>query len=143
MTAMHNQHEWQDPDASSTDSMDDTQSRASQVADRTREQASKAREQASQYGEKAQEAMGRGTERAGSGLTTVGEKIRERTEGQGGTAEQVGSRVAGGLEKAGQYLRDKDSSQMFDDVEEYVRSHPMQGLVGAVVAGFVIGRVLR
>ena len=46
-------------------------------------------------------------------------------------------------DKAVAWLRDLDVRKMMNDVGGYVRSHPTQALVGAVVLGFVTGRLIR
>ncbi|MEZ4503949.1 MAG: hypothetical protein R3C39_15100 [Dehalococcoidia bacterium] len=48
-----------------------------------------------------------------------------------------------GVERSAEYVRSHTSSDMVEDVESYVREHPVQGVAMAVAAGFVIGRVLK
>ena len=51
--------------------------------------------------------------------------------------------VADGMERGAGYLRSHDTNQMWTDVEEYVREHPVMGIAGSVAAGFLVGRMLR
>jgi len=60
-----------------------------------------------------------------------------------GTAGAVADKAAAGMERTAQYLRDRGTAEMWDDVEAYVRVHPVQGIAGAVAAGFIVGRILR
>ena len=41
------------------------------------------------------------------------------------------------------YFKNHDTKQMLNDVTSFVKSHPAQALVGAVVVGFVAARLLR
>ena len=41
------------------------------------------------------------------------------------------------------YLRQHDTNEIMEDFEVYAKKHPTQTLVGAVVAGFLLGRLLR
>lgn len=103
----------------------------------------KAKDMASEYGQKAQDQADKGVEKAAEGMQSAAEKIRERTYGQDGFTAQAGTRVADTMESTATYLRDHDTAEMLDDVEKYVREHPMQALAGALVGGFVIARLLR
>jgi ElaB/YqjD/DUF883 family membrane-anchored ribosome-binding protein len=82
-----------------------------------------------------------GINQAAGGLETAADKIREKTPSEGMVGE-ASEKVASGVESAAGYLREKDSAQIFEDIENYAREHPMQAVAGALVAGFVIGRIL-
>ena len=110
--------------------------RAQEVADRTKEAAS-------EYGQKAQEQADRGMDQAAGGMERAAEKLRAQTENSEGMPAQAGVKVAEGMETAASYLREHNTEELLTDVEQYVRQHPTQALVGAIFAGFVIGRVLR
>jgi len=42
-----------------------------------------------------------------------------------------------------QSLREKNFSDLLTDVLNYVRRHPGQGLIGALLSGFFLGRIFR
>ena len=46
-------------------------------------------------------------------------------------------------ETASDYFRDRDARAIRDDVVEYAKTHPSHALIGAVVLGFVVGRLIR
>jgi ElaB/YqjD/DUF883 family membrane-anchored ribosome-binding protein len=73
-------------------------------------------------------------------LDRAAEKIGEPGEGMKGAAAE---RAAEGMHAAAGYLREHDTAQMLDDVEGYVKTHPVRSLAMAVAAGFVFSRVLR
>jgi ElaB/YqjD/DUF883 family membrane-anchored ribosome-binding protein len=81
--------------------------------------------------------------KAAGGMEDTAQKLREQTEGKGGVQAKAGEKVAEGMEKTAGYLRDKDSQQIMDDVEQYVKEHPVQAIAGAVVGGFILARILR
>jgi ElaB/YqjD/DUF883 family membrane-anchored ribosome-binding protein len=58
-------------------------------------------------------------------------------------AGKAGEKVAEGMERSATYLREHSTEDMRGDVERYVREHPMQAMAGALVAGFVLSRILR
>jgi ElaB/YqjD/DUF883 family membrane-anchored ribosome-binding protein len=102
-----------------------------------------ARERTQQVGEQARERAEQGRERAAGGMASAAEKLREQSEGQSGMRAEVGTKAADTMERGASYLREHDTQEIVDDVEKYVREHPMQALAGAVVGGFIIGRILR
>ena len=113
------------------------------VKDRAQEMSGRAREAAGEYGQKAQEQIDKGTDQAAGGLEQAAEKLRAQAGGSEGMPAQAGVKVADSMETAASYLREHNSEDILNDVEHYVKGHPTQALVGAVVAGFLIGRVLR
>jgi ElaB/YqjD/DUF883 family membrane-anchored ribosome-binding protein len=92
--------------------------------------------------EKVQEKTEEGIDRAAEGVQSAADRIRDRAEERGGMTAEAGTKVADTMERSAQYLREHDSEQIFDDVERYVREHPVQAVAGAIVGGFIIGRLL-
>jgi ElaB/YqjD/DUF883 family membrane-anchored ribosome-binding protein len=66
-------------------------------------------------------------------------RLRNVTEGLGSAAEQVRERVDSTME----YFRDHDTQKMMNDLTNYVKTHPMPALIGALAFGFFAGRMLR
>ena len=116
--------------------MQGTQERAQEMGDQ-------ARERMSEGMDRAQQGMDQGRERAAEGTERAATQLRERASEQGGTVGKVGERVAGGMESAAGMLREGDTNAMMDEVESYVRQHPMQSVAAAIGAGFLVGRMLR
>jgi ElaB/YqjD/DUF883 family membrane-anchored ribosome-binding protein len=91
-----------------------------------------------------QERTEQGRERAAGGLENAASQLRSNFAGDGeGVKGQVGVKVADSLEKTAVYLRDHETDQIWSDVETFVTEHPVQAAAGALVAGFVLGRMLR
>ena len=122
---------------------DDEQSKTEQIQDQAAEYAGMAKDKAGEYGDMAHERLEQGRTQAASGGQTAARTIRERTSGSSGVAAEAGTRVAEGMESAATYLRQHDTNEMMEDFEVYAKKHPTQTLVGAVVAGFLLGRLLR
>lgn len=117
------------------------------MASKAQEQASnvagKAQERAGNVATMAQERSNQGIDKAAKGMSSAAEQVRHRMEGKEGMQGQMGTRVADSLDRAGGYLREHDSQQIWEDVESFVKENPMQAAAGALVAGFLLGRILR
>ena len=105
--------------------------------------ANTAREKASMIGDKAQDRADAGIDKAAGSLASAAQKLKERAGDADGLSAEAGARVAGGMDKAAGYLRERDTSAILDDVQAFVKEHPMRAVVGAVVGGFLISRILR
>jgi ElaB/YqjD/DUF883 family membrane-anchored ribosome-binding protein len=116
---------------------------SSQVQDKAQELAGRTKEAASEYGARAQEQLDKGMDQAADGMESAAARLRSQAENTEGMPAQAGVKVADGIETAATYLREHNTDEVLNDVEHYVRQHPTQALVGAIFAGFVIGRVLR
>lgn len=92
--------------------------------------------------EKVKETTEEGIDRTAEGVHTAAERIRSETEQRGGMTAEAGTKVADTMERTAGYLREHDSEQIIDDVERYVRQHPVQAVAGAIVGGFILGRLL-
>ena len=130
-------------DGSSGGMTDQARDMAGRAQERAGEMAEQAQEKAGNVATMARERTDQGKEKAAEGMQTAAEKIRERSESREGMQAQVGTRVADTLEKTSGYLREHDTNEMWDDFESFVRENPMQAAAGALVAGFVLGRILR
>jgi len=100
-------------------------------------------EKASEVGDRAQEEADARREQAAEGIQSAAEKVRERAEGQGGPAGKLGMQVAEGMDSTAGYLESRSTSEIWADVENYARRHPGPAVAGAVLAGLIIGKLLR
>lgn len=104
-------------------------------------------QQAGQVGSQAKEKVmsgaDTGMDKAAEGLGTAAEKMRMRAEEGDGVKSTVEARAADAMDKTATYLRDHDTEQLMHDIEEFVRNHPLQAAAGALVAGYVIGKIVR
>jgi hypothetical protein len=53
------------------------------------------------------------------------------------------AKAARALHDASAYIRDHDVDTMLYDMRQFVRTHPVEFLSAAVVAGYIVGRVIR
>lgn len=83
-----------------------------------------------------------GVEKAASTLQNAAGAIREKA-GQEGLIGKAGEKVAMGAEGGATYLRDRDSQQVAGDVAAFVREHPIQAMGGAILVGYLLGRIFR
>ena len=78
------------------------------------------------------------------GLESVANRISHLVDPeQGGCMAGVAGGVAGGMESTARYVREGDLEELRRDFEGQVRRSPVQTLLAAALAGFVIGRILR
>jgi uncharacterized protein YjbJ (UPF0337 family) len=120
----------------SGDTMSNVQEQAGQYA-------GQAKEKAGEYADKARDQAEVRKDQAAGGMESAASQIREKVAGSDGMTAQAGTKVAEGMESAATYLRGHDTNEMWHDFESYARTHPGQTLAGAVVAGFLLGRLLR
>ena len=57
--------------------------------------------------------------------------------------EDVTEKVHDMVDDTVDYVRKQDFKAMMNDLTGYVKSHPGQALLGAVIVGFVAGRLVR
>lgn len=111
-----------------------------QMADQARQSAGEAMNEA---GDRAYGAAETGRENAASGLERAAAGLERRADGSDGMSAMAAERAAEGMQSAAGYLRQHDSTEIWQDVERYVQHNPVRSLLGAVAAGFVVGRILR
>lgn len=108
---------------------------AGSIADRAREAAASAAVSAAELG---REGAASSLERAAAGL-----EERVTAMGADGVPAMAAGRAAEGLQAAAGYLREHESTEMWGDLERYVKQHPMRALVGAIATGILVGRIFR
>ena len=98
---------------------------------------------------KAQELGATAASKANEAATVVGEKIgslanvvRQNAPHEGGAATAA-TAVAGGLESASSYLREKKFEHLAKDITDLVRTHPVQSLLIGVGIGYLLARRTR
>jgi F0F1-type ATP synthase membrane subunit b/b' len=143
--------------------------RARQEAPAAGQAQEKAQEVAGQAQEKAQEIAGQAQEKGQQAAAQAKDKLREqldqrssqaaeqinqqasdlravsnslREQGKDGPASAAG-RLAEYAEKAGSYLRDKDSDALLSDAEDLARRQPWAVAAGALALGFAASRFLK
>lgn len=89
-------------------------------------------------------------ESVGARVGKVKSEVRERTEHlseqvgrAAGRAQEMTGRARERSQVAAEYLRDADAEMIRGEVEDRVRSNPLQSLLVLFGVGFVIGRILR
>ena len=142
----------------STSAESDTRAKAEQLADAAKEKAEAARDKteslASDAKGKAAEFSGQaretaysiaesGREGAAGALDSAAERLEDRAASSSGVQAATVERAAQGMQAAAGYLKEHETSEVWDDLEQYVKTHPMQSVAVAVAAGLVIGRALR
>ena len=114
-------------------------------SDTVADAAARAQEQAKRYGQRAMDAVESGRESAASTLDSAASGIRENADALPGGADvsRFARRAADKIGGAAQYLRDHEVKDMMSEIESFIKDHPAQALLGAVVVGFLAGRAMR
>ena len=103
----------------------------------------KAQTKASEYGEKAQMRADQGLDKAATAADKAASQLREKAMQQGGKTGEIGTKVADKLETTSVYLQQHDTTEILDDIEKFVRDHPLQAVGAAAFGGFVLARIIR
>jgi len=91
------------------------------------------------------DAVESGRESAASTLDSAAAGIRSKASSLPG-GPQVGQYAHQAADKLGataQYLREHEVKDMMSEVENFIKAHPAQALLGAAVVGFLAGRGMR
>jgi ElaB/YqjD/DUF883 family membrane-anchored ribosome-binding protein len=140
----------QDPRSSIASQQSETEEmgvreQAKEYADHAKNTAGKMADQAkNKTGEMANQAKERAEvvkDQAADGLERAAQVAHQRVSGSAGMPAEAGTKVANVMEDTAQYLRTHDSNDIWGDLASYVRRHPIQALAGAVVGGFVLGKL--
>jgi len=102
-----------------------------------------AQQKASEFGQKAQQQADQGIDKAATATERAATQLREKAMQQGGKTGEIGTKVADKLETTSDYLQQHDTTEILDDVEKYVREHPLQAVGAALFGGFVLARIIR
>jgi ElaB/YqjD/DUF883 family membrane-anchored ribosome-binding protein len=133
----------QQSETGETRTRDQAKEYADQAKNKADEVVDQAKNKASEMADRAKDSADTMKDQAASGLERAAEVAHERSAGSGTMPAQAGTKVADVMEDTAKYLRTHDTNEMWSAVESYARSHPVQALAGAVVGGFVLGRLLR
>lgn len=124
-----------------------------QVASTAKEQAgqvvSDAGEQTRQLAEEARQQLSSQAagqrDKAVGGLRSLGDELRSMSEqsGQSGLGSQLAREGADATHNVADFIEQREPAQLLDEVRSYARRKPGTFLIGAAVAGVVVGRLTR
>lgn len=100
-------------------------------------------QKSTEFSKEAQRRTDEAIQRSATGMEHAAQNVREGAERASGMQTRAAERMADSMERTAGYLREKDTQQMVDDIERYVREHPFRTIAGALVGGFVLARILR
>jgi ElaB/YqjD/DUF883 family membrane-anchored ribosome-binding protein len=91
---------------------------------------------------KAAEMTSQATAKAGEGIDKATEMLRQRGEQTGGTVGAAATTAADTLESASSYVRSRDRDQMVQDIESFIRERPVESILIAAGAGFILAKIM-
>lgn len=123
--------------------MDQASEKGQQVMDQASGKTEQAKEKLDQASGMAQERADQGMGKASQGLDQAADMLRDRGSQQGGAMGSAATTAADTMESASTYLRDKDTGQLMDDLESFIRRKPTESLLAAAGIGFVLSKILK
>jgi ElaB/YqjD/DUF883 family membrane-anchored ribosome-binding protein len=123
--------------------MDQAADKGQQVMDQASQKGEQARQKLDEAAGMAQERADQGMGKAAEGLDQASEMLRQRGEQQGGAMGSVATKAADTMDSASGYLRDKDTNQLMDDLENLIRRKPTESLLVAAGIGFVLSKIFK
>lgn len=114
-----------------------------QAREKGQEAMQQAREKADDLADTAHEKADQGLDKASEGLSAAADKLREQGEKQDGQVGNVAATAADKLESASSYLRERDTNQLIDDLEDLVRRRPLESMVAAAGIGLLLSRIVK
>jgi len=84
-----------------------------------------------------------GLQKSAEGLKKAADMARSATEDRAGPVGTVGSQAAEVLDKGANLLEKGDTEQIIQDLEALVRRRPVESLLVAAGAGFIVSKAMR
>jgi ElaB/YqjD/DUF883 family membrane-anchored ribosome-binding protein len=81
-------------------------------------------------------------DKAAESVGQAADMLRDRGEAGSGTMATAATTAADTLDSASSYLREKGTEDILQDLESLIRRKPVESLVVAAGAGFVLSKLL-
>ena len=107
------------------------------------DEAAELAQQATDFGRKAVGALDAPRSTAASAIDSAATALHTNAERLPATVGRFAHQTADTLSTTADYVRDNTMRDVVTDLQAYVKAHPTQALVGAVVVGFMAGRLLQ
>jgi len=132
-----------DPAYAGQDMDGNARDQAADMTAKAQEKASELSGKAQEMGGMAQDKADAGMDKAATGLGQAAEMLRGQGAQHEGAIGSAATRTADTLDTASQYLREKDTDQLMNDIEAFVRQRPVESVLIAAGVGFLLSRVVR
>jgi len=130
--------------------VDQAKDKATEAVDATKQKATEAtdaaKEKAGQLADQAGTKVDAGMDKAAGGLDKAADMLRgkgEQAEDPSAALPSAATKAAERLDAASGYLKDKDSEQLIADLEALVRRKPVESLLVALGAGFLVSKAFK
>jgi len=114
-----------------------------EVASQVKDEAAELGQKASEFGRTAVGALDARRGTAASGIDSAATALHANADKLPATVGKFAHQTADTLSATADYVRDNTMRDAMADLKSYVKAHPTQALVGAVVVGFMAGRLLQ
>lgn len=92
--------------------------------------------------ERAQKQVDEQRERIASRMDDAVSTLKQHSDDGNQLRRQAEQRLAQGMESAAGYLHSHQTSEVAGDIGTYVRQHPIQSVVLALIIGYLLGKIL-
>jgi hypothetical protein len=125
------------------DAMDRAKGTMDQVQHKASEFSDQASAKASQMGDQATHKADQGKDMAADKLEQGAQMLRDRTQSMGeGQMSHMAIMAADKMDQGAEMLRSKDTEQLITELEAVIRRRPVESLLVAVGAGYLLSRAL-
>src|SRR5262245_32547857 len=104
---------------------------------------SRIKERSGQISDKVAQGVDKARINAASGLDRAASVLHEKAGEIPPKIKDATHAIADKMESAAKYMRNADLEHIKDDAVATCKKHPAQTLIGALVAGFLVGRIIR
>jgi hypothetical protein len=118
---------------------------AEQARNVAQEATAQARDLVGEARNQVQEQARNGQRKAGEGVRALGRELREMAEGgqRSGPASEVARQIADRADRVAGWLGEREPGELLEEARSFARRRPGAFLVGAALAGVIIGRLTR
>lgn len=124
------------------DKVDEVRQKADQAAQQAKGKSEEVKAKADQAMHQAQSRADEGMDKAAQGMGQAADMLRSRGQQGSGTMANAATTAADTLDNASSYLREKGTEDILQDIESLIRRKPVESLLVAAGAGYVLSKIL-
>lgn len=131
------------PSDMDADMSNSTRNAANDLKQQGQKTTQKAKAKVSEASDKAQDKVDQGMDQAAAGLNQAADKVRQQSGDNHGTMGTMATKAADMMDNASQFLRANDTDDLMNELESLVRQKPVESMLVAAGAGFVLAKLFR
>jgi ElaB/YqjD/DUF883 family membrane-anchored ribosome-binding protein len=132
----------QDAMSTAQDKVDQVRQKADQAAQEVKGKSEEVKARADHAMHQAQSKADESMDKAAEGVGQAADMLRSRGQEGSGTMANAATSAADRLDNASSYLREKGTEDILQDIESLIRRKPVESLLVAAGAGYVLSKIL-